>query len=156
MIFELKLDTKDQGDLAVLKFLFEHLRFNETDKSTETSPAEDPPKKKGRGRAKGKDKSKELTDSEIKDMDFDQMVSHLQHKDSDPTEYETRWFGKLFKKKHGGQDEIRAILNGMDAHNFIDLKKKDFKKFCTSLAEKDASLASDAEDDAGSDNDLDI
>ncbi len=154
MIVEFKLNSQDPSDLLVLNHLFTTLKIDVTPApSTETPPAEAPPKKKGRGKAKAKTEGP--SETEIKEMDFDQMSSHLLHKEDDPSEFEVKWFAKLFKKKHGGQDEIRTIINDLGAHNFTDLKKKDFKKFSTLLAEKDAALTGDNEEPSG-DEDLDI
>ena len=148
MIVEFKLDTKDNADLAVLGFLFTHLKIDQAPAPTgDEPPAAEAPKKK-RGRKAKTKKEDGPTEAEMKEFDFEQMSSHLLHKEEDPNDFEVRWFSKLFKKKHGQQDDIRTILNGMGSHNFTDLKKKDFKKFCTLLAEKSAALISeDADDD---------
>lgn len=152
MQVKFELDTKDAGDLVVLNHLFTTLKVDPSSIGQETAPpAEDPPKKKGRGKAKQKE-TKGPSETEIKEMDFDQMSSHLLHKEDDPSEFEVKWFAKLFKKKHGGQDEIRTIINDLGAHNFTDLKKKDFKKFSTLLAEKDAAMTSGDEDNSEEDD----
>lgn len=148
MIVRFELSTKDNADLAVLGFLFKHLIIDETAAPTgDEPPATEPPKKKGRGPAKKKKEPTGPTEAEIKEFDFEQMSSHLLHKDEDPNDFEVRWIAKLFKKKHGQQDDIRAILNDMGSRNFTDLKKKDFKKFCTLLTEKDAALTTESQED---------
>lgn len=143
MIVEFKLNTENEGDLLVLNHLFNTLKIDVKEAPAET-PTEEASPKKRRGRPKAKKGDKDKSESEIKDMNFKEMDSYLIHKEKDPTDFEVRWLSKLFKKKHG-TEAIREILNKLDAHNFTDLSKDNFKKFCNLLSEKYSELNSDDE-----------
>lgn len=145
MIVEFKLDTKDGGDLAVLDFLFSHLK---PDVSDAPEPKEGKPTGKKRGPKPKQTKGAEgKSESEIKEMDFAELSKYLLHKEEDPTEFEVRWFAKQWKKKHDNMDDVREVIHELGAQNFTDLKAKSYKKFCTLLAEKDASITSASDDD---------
>lgn len=149
MIVEFKLNSQDEGDLAIMGFLFNHLKVDQASSIPEDqTPPDGKPTGKKRGRKPKQQKGADgKTESEIKDLDFNGMSAYLLHKESDPSEFEVRWFAKQYKKKHGDMDPIREIINELGAHNFTDLPAEKYKKFCTLVAEKDASIKSDSEDD---------
>jgi hypothetical protein len=155
MIVEFKLNTEDKGDLAVLGFLFDHLKVDKAP-APEGQPVENPPTKpKGKKRGpKPKKKADGKIESEIKEMSFDEMNSYLMHKEGDPTEFEIRWLTKLYRKEYDVEG-VREIINELGGHNFTDLPKNQYKKFTLKLCEKYAGQKTDAAEVAEED-DLEI
>jgi hypothetical protein len=156
MIVKFELNTGNKDDLAVLGFLFQHLKVEnipvESQPQAPETPAEPPKKKRGR-KPKQKKGAEDKTESEIKEMNFDEMNSYLMHKEGDPSEFEIRWLTKLYRKEHDVED-VRSIINELGGHNFTDLPKDQYKKFTLKLCEKYARHQTDA--DEAADDDLEI
>jgi hypothetical protein len=160
MIVEFKLNTEVKEDLAVLGFLFDHLKVDQIpdpakgkgETEAPETPAEKPKKKRGR-KPKQKKGAEDKTESEIKEMNFDEMNSYLMHKEGDPSEFEIRWLTKIYRKEHDVED-VRSIINELGGHNFTDLPKDQYKKFTLKLCEKYARHQTDA--DEAADDDLEI
>ena len=147
MIVEFKLNSDDKGDLAIMGFLFQHLRVDnvpegqpEIASDAPETPAEKPKKKRGR-KPKQKKGDAGKSESDIKEMNFKEMDAYLMHKEGDPSEFEIRWLTKLYRKEHDVED-VREIINELGG-------KDQYKKFTLKLCEKYTGYQTDAteEDD---------